>query len=198
MKRFQFRLQKLLEIREHKERLVKNELAKAERKKYIQVEKKDRMHAELDESRNKMKEEEKERLLSVERMKLYQRYFKRLGSGMKMQDKLIMIADEEIGLINEKLVEARKQRRILEKLKENKLKEYNYELQKEEQDFFDEVGNTNYIKEKSEKELQEKKETVKKKPFIPIKYREYEKNLTEKLYEELLRTGELSNDTSTK
>lgn len=191
MRKFQFRLQKLLEIRSHKEKLVKNELAKAERKKYILVEKKENLLNELKGSRNKMREEEKEKILTVDRMRLYQQYFKRLRATTDQKDKLISLADDGIKLINDRLIEARKKKRVLERLKENKFKDYMYEFQKEEQNFFDEVGNTGFIKNKKYEEEENEKAKVKEKCEIPIKYTEYEKNLTERLYEEIMSKGEL-------
>lgn len=191
MRKFQFRLQKLLEIRSYKEKLIKNELAKAERKKYILVEKKENLLNELKGSRNKMREEEKEKILTVDRMRLYQQYFKRLKATATQKDKLISLADDEIKLINDRLIEARKKKRVLERLKENKFKDYMYEFQKEEQSFFDEVGNTGFIKNKSHKEEENEKAKVKEKCEIPIKYNKYEKNLTERLYEEIMSKGEL-------
>lgn len=193
MKKFQFRLQKLLEIKEHKEKLVENELAKAERKKYKLIEKKDHLLDEYQDSKVKMKKEEQKKILTVDRMLMYQRFFRRLKAGVASQNKLIHLADEEIKLVNDRLIEARKERRGLERLKEKKLKSYNYELEKEEQNFFDEVGNTGYIKERRE-EQEALMAKVKEKSEIPIKYKEYEKNVTEKMYEEIMKEGEKYHD----
>ncbi len=191
MKKFQFRLEKLLDIRRYKEKLVENELAKAERKKYILIEKKEGYLNEYEESKLKMRKDEKKKVLTIERMQFYQRFFKRLKSSASSQNKLIMIADEEMKLIHNKLVEARKQKMILERLKEKKLSKYMYELQKEEQNFFDEVGNTSFIHKKRVKDDDlSGGQKVKEKKQVPIKYKEYEKNLTEQIYEEIMKEGE--------
>lgn len=181
MRRFQFRLQKLLDIRGYKEKQVKNEMAGARRRRNLLVEKKEKFLKEAQKSRKKMRVEENQKKLTIERFNQYQRYFKRLRVNVKTQDKLISLADEEINLINSRLVQARKDKRVLERLKENKLKEYLYELQKEDQDFFDEVGNNSFIKKKIEEEELPAGQEVKEKLRIPTKYRGYAKNITEQL-----------------
>ncbi len=190
MKRFRFRLQRLLEIREHKEKQVKNELAGAEGKKYIHVEKKEKILKEDQGSRKNMHLEQEKRKLTIDRFHQYQRYFNRLKANVTARDKLISLIDDEIKVINERLVEARREKRVLERLKENKLKEYQYEMQREDQNFFDEVGNNKFIKSKIE-EKGRKKAEVKEKVGIPIKYKEIEKGPTEQLYEEIVEKGEL-------
>ena len=189
MKKFKFPLQKLLEIREHKEKLIKNELAKSERKKYLLVEKKENYLNDYKKSMTRMREVERERNLTIEILKQYQQYFRRLKVSAKVQDKFIEFADEEIQLINNRLIAARKKKNVLEKLKEKKLKVYNYKLQKEEQDFFDEVGNNGFIKEQIIRSKAEKGQ-VKEKDEIPIKYKEYDKTITEQLYDEIIQRGE--------
>ena len=191
MKRFQFRLQKLLEIREYKEKQVKNELAGAERKKYLLVEKKEKYLKEDHDARKKMRLEENKKEFTVERFNQYQQYFKRLKAGMKAQDKLINLADEEVKLINDKLIQARKEKRILERLKEKKLKKYMYEVQREEQNFFDEVGNNSFIMKKNEEQIMPVSKEVKKKDEIPIKYKEYKPDTVEQVYDEIIQKGDL-------
>ena len=137
-----------------------------------------------------MRLEENEEKITIERFSQYQQYFNRLKANIKVQNKLISLAEEEIKLINDRLIQARKEKRILEKLKENKLKNYMYDLQKEEQIFFDEIGNNSFVMKKiKEQDIQIAKE-VKEKVVIPIKYREHEPGIVEQAYDEIMQKGE--------
>ncbi|MDD5065761.1 MAG: flagellar export protein FliJ [bacterium] len=156
MKKFTFKLQKLLDIRTHKEKLIKNELAKAQSERYLIVRQRERLADEYSEGVRKMGEEVKHEMLAVETLYEYQRYFKRLKEQIASKLNLIGLADERIKLINDRLVEARKEKRILERLKEKKWKEYQYELQREEQAFFDEVGTNTFIRKMRHEEIKEK------------------------------------------
>ncbi len=167
-KKFQFRLQRLLEIREHKEKLIKNELGKARSKKVKELNKKMRAVNNINKSLKSMKNEEKNKVLSISRIMQYQNYFKKLKVDMENQDKIISIIDEEINMINNKLVEARKNKKVLERLKERKMKKYVYEVGREEQNFFDDIGNVEFVRQLRE----HKKILSQEKQEIPIKYKE--------------------------
>ena len=85
-------------------------------------------------------------------------------------------------VLSKKLIEARKEKRILERLREKSLQKYFYELRKEEQNFFDEVGTNRFAR----KDIGEKSaETKKHKIEIPLKLPERE-DLTKKMYEEII------------
>ena len=155
------------------------------------VDKKEKHLKQVSEARRKMRLEEDKKEMTIEKLNQYQQYFIRLKANIKAQNKLINLVDEEIKLINERLIQARKQRRIIERLKENKLKQYMYDLQKEDQNFFDEVGNNSFIKKKIEDKYREAAKKVKEKTEIPIKYREHEPGKVEQLYEEIIQKGEL-------
>ncbi len=166
-RKFQFRLQKLLEIREHKEKLIKNELGKAMAKRVREVEKKNQALANIELNLQKMREEENNNTLSVNRLMQYQSYLKKLKYDIAEQDNIISIIDEEIAMINKKLIAARKDKKILERLKARKKDVYMYEMNKEEQNFFDDIGNVEFVR----KIRDYKKLDAKAKQEIPIKYK---------------------------
>jgi flagellar FliJ protein len=184
MKRFKFPLERLLEIRRHKENLIKNELAKAQRKKVKLLQEKEELLNKYKQGLNELKIMEKENILSIQKFNNFQSYFNFLKNETEKKDKIIKLADEEIAIISKKLIEARKERRIIERLKEKALKKYFYELQKEEQEFFDEVGMNKFI----EKMIKEEKTVETKEIPIPLKLPEIE-DLTKKLYEEIMGGG---------
>ncbi len=183
MRKFRFPLQKLLEIKEHKEKLVKNEMAKAQRKKVIYLNEKQDIINKYKNGLKNMKQEEKNKRLSVDKLQNYQKYFSYLKMEESERDNLIKLADEEIAIIAKKLVEARKEKRVLERLKEKKLQQYNYELRKEEQDFLDEVGINKYARNNIFK-----KKKIEKEIELPVAMNEPE-DITKKIYDEIMRGG---------
>ncbi|MBN1899273.1 MAG: flagellar export protein FliJ [Spirochaetes bacterium] len=182
MRKYRFPLQKLLEIREHKENLIKNEMAQAQRKKIEHQMKKEKMNKKYHQGLKDMKYDEKARLLSIAKLQLYQQYFRYLHYVMDKQDTLIRLSDEEIAIIAKKLIEARKEKRVIEKLKERTFKKYQKEVAKEEQDFLDEVGTNRYAANKI-KEI--KKDKDKKEIEIPLKVPEVE-DITRMMYEAIM------------
>ncbi len=182
MKRFRFPLQRLLEIRQHKENIIKNQMAQIQRKKISYQQKKEAMLERYAEGIKNMKNEKKSRILSIAKFQLYQNYFGYLKNQVDKQDALIKLVNDEIKIMSKKLIEARKEKRILERLREKSLQKYFYELRKEEQNFFDEVGTNRFAR----KDIGEKSaETKKHKIEIPLKLPERE-DLTKKMYEEII------------
>ncbi len=190
-RRFQFRLQKLLEIRAHKEKLVKNEMGKAQAKKVAAIEKKENIKRRFFDQLLKMKKDEENKVLSIKRLQYYQTFFRKLKEDTNHQDEIISLIDEEIKLINKRLIEAQKDKKILERLKERKLDEHKKEVLKEEQDFFDDIGNSEYVRKiRKMRENFGKKRDVK----IPIKYKESftsDIDFIHQIYQEVFGGGEL-------
>lgn len=131
MKKFQFRLQKLLDIREARENEIKNELMKV-----LALQNKERVLQE--ELRGKIKHYETgygdmlkkggfraEDAMSILRFADISR--RAIDEAEKRIDKL----EPEAQRIREKLVIASRDKKIVEKLKERKLEEHNYEMNKE-------------------------------------------------------------------
>lgn len=131
MKKFQFRLQKLLDIREARENEIKNELMKI-----LALQNKERVFQ--DELRNKIQHYEtgyrdmqkkgsfrSEDALAVLRFADVSR--KAIDEAERRIEKL----EPEVHRIRELLVIASRDKKVVEKLKERKFEEYNYELNKE-------------------------------------------------------------------
>lgn len=181
MRRFKFPLERLLEIRKHKEDLVKNELAQAQRKKVKLLKEKEELLKKYRDGIDEMKKMERENILSVQKFNNFQNYFNYLKALIEEKNGLIKLVDDEIAIITKKLIEAQKERRIIERLKERALTKYFYELQKEEQEFFDEVGTNKFTEEM----ISKSEEKITKPLPITLKLPEIE-DLTKKLYEEIM------------
>jgi len=131
MKKFQFRLQKLLDIREARENEIKNELMKVlalqNRERVFQDELRNKIHHYETGLRDLQKKGsfKAEDALSVLRFADVSR--KAIDEAERRIEKL----EPEVQKIRERLIVASRDKKIVEKLKERKFEEYNYELNKE-------------------------------------------------------------------
>ena len=131
MKKFQFRLQKLLDIREARENEIKNELMKV-----LALQNKERVFQ--DELRNKIKhyesgyrEMQKKGIFSPEDALAVLRFADVSRRAIDEAERRIEKLEPEVQIIRERLVIASRDKKIVEKLKERKIEEYNYEMNKE-------------------------------------------------------------------
>jgi len=131
MKKFQFRLQKLLDIREARENEIKNELMKV-----LALQNKERVFQ--DELRNKIQHYEsgyrdmqKKGIFAPEDALAVLRFADVSRRAINEAERRIEKLEPEAQKIRERLVVASRDKKIVEKLKERKIEEYNYELNKE-------------------------------------------------------------------
>lgn len=131
MKKFQFRLQKLLDIREARENEIKNELMKV-----LALQNKERVYQ--DELRNKIRhyesgyrEMQKKGGLIPEDALAVMRFADISRRAIDEAERRIEKLEPEAQKIRERLISASRDKKIVEKLKERKFEEYNYELNKE-------------------------------------------------------------------
>ncbi|HQO01057.1 MAG TPA: flagellar export protein FliJ [Spirochaetota bacterium] len=131
MKRYQFKLQKLLDIRETREKEVKNELAAL-----LNIQNAERM-----------KQEEYRRKIAVEREKftfklksgkftysesaMFERYVDFANKVIDAAQDRIDSMEGEISRVRLKLVEASREKKVVERLKERQWEEYQYEVNRE-------------------------------------------------------------------
>ncbi|HOP30557.1 MAG TPA: flagellar export protein FliJ [Spirochaetota bacterium] len=131
MKKFQFRLQKLLDIREARENEIKNELMKV-----LAQQNKERVFQ--DELRNKIqyyesrhREMQKKGVCRPEDALAVLRFADVSRRAINEAELRIEKLEPEARKIRERLIIASRDKKIVEKLKERKFEEYNYELNKE-------------------------------------------------------------------
>ncbi len=131
MKKFKFRLQKLLDIREAKELEIRNELMKI-----LAIQNRERMIQE--EMQNKIKSYELQQkndmargIFSPEKIMSLMRYRDVSLRAIGESEKKALSMEPQIQGVREKLVEASREKKIVEKLKERKFAEYDYEVNRE-------------------------------------------------------------------
>jgi len=146
MKKFSFRLQKLLDIRQKKEDEQKVRLAKAIGDYQLEVKKKEKMLNNIKEYRKKLKTESNE--ITIDDLKYLDKLTINTYNALKKQDIIInekkQKMDEQIDIYNK----LKKEKKVVEKLKEIAIKKYNEESNKEEQLINDEIGKDRFIKSK--------------------------------------------------
>lgn len=138
MGRFQFRMENILSLRQKLEDKKKQEYGDANRKLQIENQKKQQL---LDESAyvskdlcDKMKEQ-----IIPEEIISYNQYLKLLKRKTVEQDQVVRKAASFAEKKREELLDAVKQRKMLESLKEKRWTEYKEEENREEQKIIDEI-----------------------------------------------------------
>ncbi len=131
MKKFRFNLQKLLDIREARETEVKNELMKV-----LSMQNKERVYQE--ELKGKIRKYElqyseriKNEVFSAEEIMSIMRYTDTARRAIIEAQRRIDSIQPEVDRIREKLVVASRDKKVVEKLKDRKFEEYEYEINKE-------------------------------------------------------------------
>lgn len=149
MPQFKFKLQKVLDYRKIKEEEKKRELSALlkEYNKQAEIlnslrEKQAGLFLEL---KNLQKEE-----LNITQILFYYFYLQNLSSRIKKQIQLLEELDGKIVQKREEVIQASKERKIMEKLKERKYREFVYFLDRAEQIFLDEISNSAFVREKEE------------------------------------------------
>ncbi len=143
MNRFRFRLESLLRFRAAKEEEKKREFGvvlghlKHEEAQYNAIVNNIDQH-------NRFMDESGQGKISVRTLMRNFFYARSLEKNKSKQKKAVKKAEELAGEKRSELTEATKKKRILERLKENKLEEYNQAVIKEEQALIDEFATQRY------------------------------------------------------
>ncbi|HAR64522.1 MAG: flagellar export protein FliJ [Candidatus Margulisiibacteriota bacterium] len=140
MKKFKFKLQKLLDLKIRKEDFVKEQFAKAVRK--LETEKDFLIQAssELSEERQQQKARRLQQRISSDQELQYQCFFKKLQNKIAATQIKVNQAANVVNQKRAELIQARKDRRIIEELKEKQINEYLLMVDKEENKVLDEIA----------------------------------------------------------
>jgi len=150
MKKFRFRLQKVMEYKEEIEKQRKLELSKAKQRVYDEEEKLKRLQRRDSVCRKQIQEKGTAERIDPREMNLYYQYLKVLHVQMKHQNGCILEAKEVMEEKRKILLEATKERKILEKLKEKKHVEYNLDIARRERFVLDDVTSTAFARRRIE------------------------------------------------
>lgn len=146
--KFQFRLQKILDLRHHQEKDIKNQLAILTKE--LQIEK-NRLH-DLKLEQNKVLSEINLMIgkrIDIDELQWKRNYILKLDNDIKLQKKVIVHLEEEHKNKIAQYIEITKKVKVLEKLKDKKYQEYIKEDERQEQYVLDEIGTNLYIRGKN-------------------------------------------------
>jgi len=141
MKRFKFRLQRVLDMRVQIRDKTRQELVRrnSERDHEISV----LAHLEAEYRRVTMEEGG---MYSASQLVLFGAYAERLEQEIKTQELVVAQAVEEAAIAEGRYIEASRDAKALEMLREKKLKEYNDEALRQEGAFLDELAISRFEK----------------------------------------------------
>lgn len=153
---FVFRLQKALEHREEEEDKLKKEFLlkknRLDQEKEKLIEANDLINKTIHEFNNIRMGK-----LNPISLKNYETYLKKIKNDKQIQEGVVREWHRLTEQAKDNFVEGRKERKVLEKLKEKKLEIYKLEKIKEEQKFIDELSNSMYNNRRNSYEEREKR-----------------------------------------
>lgn len=152
MIRFQFRLQRVLELRKRKEEEKERELAHLkkmlnEAEEFLEELKTE--SAKISDTIGHLHENDQHSLDVAELMRYYN-YLERMQYEIRSQIDAIETIIVNINRKRAELIEASKERQIIEKLKENKYKKFKTYVDQWENRFIDEMGTVNFNYQKNQ------------------------------------------------
>jgi len=144
MKRFAFRLQRVLDVKNTIEEVKRRDFLAADNEYRKKIDELKENYLELSRYQDQLKTKSREEI-STQVLNLYYSYFNVLAGRIEYQKKLIELARQEMEKKREHLIAAVKERKILEKLKEKQFGQYQKEFGAEEQKMLDEVSGNKFI-----------------------------------------------------
>jgi flagellar protein FliJ len=148
MATFKFRLESVLELRKRVEDQRKKELAHLRELLHKEQDFLKELEAKTVEALSGMKECQRGSVFNIEEVMRYYRYFTFCRDKIKEQISLIESLIVSVEKKREDLVAASKERKILEKLKENQLQEYKQVMDSWETKIIDELATNGYTHRK--------------------------------------------------
>ena len=156
MKKFKFRLEKLLEARLAKEKSVKQELAKAVSEQNVFRIKQNEYITRVDAQKKHFHDKMTAGRANISELMMYHRFEDFSKKVVDDAQKKIEAMEPAINVIRGRLAEASKERRVIEKLKEKRQREWQYLLDRAT---FNEIDDSNQ-KLYTRRLLEEKKEAM--------------------------------------
>ena len=138
MKRFNFSLQPLLNLKMQQEDQLKNELGRAVRKLEVEKERLEELHRQREAGVEDF-HAASFKGVTVEKLKEYQAFFAFLQDRILLQKEVIHVEQTNVDKIRGDLLKIVQEREMLDKLKTRKYEEYLKELEKDEQKINDEL-----------------------------------------------------------
>lgn len=150
MKKFEFKLQRLLDMRAAKEKEIKNELAALVSLQNAEKAKQEELKSKIKELGGRLREQWRSGKTNSEEALAYWRFETQTVKAIKFSDVRIEEMQPAINAVRARLAKASAEKKVVEKLKERKLEEYNYELNREMAKELDDMNQKIYAQKMSE------------------------------------------------
>jgi flagellar FliJ protein len=150
MKKFKFRLQTLLNIREVREREIQYELAKIVSLQNREREKQAALRQRIEEQKNLFGIKLKQGSYSAGEAILFERFVDVSLRAINTAEERIKSMEPQIQEVRNRLIEASRARKVVEKLKDRQRTQYNYEVNRELGKENDETNQKIYAMRKKE------------------------------------------------
>lgn len=147
---FKFRFQSVLEYREFLENLRKMDLAEKQKKYITERDRGDFLRKRRIQYHEAMRVETGKEELHVPLLASYHNYVVVIENQIIIQDDRTSAALEEVKKSQKILLEARKQKEVMVKLKEKDFEKYKYEIEQRNQKTLDEVANVRFMRLKKQ------------------------------------------------
>lgn len=140
MKKFRFRLQKLLDARIAKEKEIQHELSVIVAKQNILRMRQDEYRTKLSDQRAEFSGGMKSRKVAANELMNFHRYWDFAEKAIVAAQKEIDAMEPAVNEVRTRLTEAVKERKTIEKFKERKHEEWKIKIKKSEEREFDEIN----------------------------------------------------------
>ncbi len=147
MKKFEFRLQRVMEVKEEIEKQKERDFALAKRKAIEEENKLNEIKIQYEGCWKDIENKTSQDTVDTNEINQYYKYLQKLEGDIERQFIYLHEANAEVERRRHILIEASKERKILENLKDRKMASYQEELNRQEQNFFDEIAGNQYNRE---------------------------------------------------
>ena len=146
-KKFDFKLQGVLDLIKMKEDLLGQDLAKLLRELLAENNKLEIFNSDYNGTRVRLEEELTENL-DLKKISFFNDYLRFLVGEIKNKKKMVSLMEEVIAIKRKELEKVMKDKNVMDKLKGRKLTEYNSDVLRQEQKVIDEIGTQRFIYKK--------------------------------------------------
>ncbi len=150
MKKFQFKLHKLLDLREAREKQIKNELAELVNLQNIERNKQIELQQSMSQRKEALRTSMVKKTFSYNEVLTYERFTDNATKAINIAETKIRQMEPAIQRVRGRLMEASKEKKVVEKLKERKYREYLYNLNREIAKENDDTNQKIYLKKRAD------------------------------------------------
>jgi flagellar protein FliJ len=150
MKKFKFKLQRLLDIREAKEKEIQNELAALLHIQNLERIRQNDYRRKISEEHEKFASRIKGGKFSYSESLMFERFIAFAHRVIEVAQEMIEEMEPEIQKVRDRLIEASKEKKVVERLKKKKWNEFMYEYNREMANEYDDANQKLFLNKRIE------------------------------------------------